>query len=180
MKGRKHTIEQIVAKLREAEVALAKGLPVGKVARKLGITEQTYYRWRKEYGAIRVDQAMRSADASSRSTLRPPRGRFPTGVLGHGGLLLGVTPFWSRCHPRRAPCARMGVYQGYFRGSGVRRQISRPLMTEMPRRITCALPALIPDLTGDVPTVTPHPAAALSRRGEALRDPVTLAVCGGA
>jgi transposase-like protein len=59
MKGRKHTIEQIIAKLREAEVALAKGQPVGKVARKLGITEQTYYRWRKEYGGIRTDQAKR-------------------------------------------------------------------------------------------------------------------------
>ena len=59
MKGRKHTIEQIIAKLREAEVALGKGQPVGKVARKLGITEQTYYRWRKEYGGIRTDQAKR-------------------------------------------------------------------------------------------------------------------------
>lgn len=59
MKGRKHTIAQIIAKLREAEVALAKGQPVGKVARKLGITEQTYYRWRKEYGGIRTDQAKR-------------------------------------------------------------------------------------------------------------------------
>jgi putative transposase len=59
MKGRKHTIEQIIAKLREAEVALARGQPVGKVARKLGITEQTYYRWRKEYGGIRTDQAKR-------------------------------------------------------------------------------------------------------------------------
>ena len=59
MKGRKHTIEQIISKLREAEVALAKGQPVGKVARKLGITEQTYYRWRKEYGGIRTDQVKR-------------------------------------------------------------------------------------------------------------------------
>ena len=59
MKGRKHTVEQIISKLREAEVALAKGQPVGKVARKLGITEQTYYRWRKEYGGIRTDQAKR-------------------------------------------------------------------------------------------------------------------------
>lgn len=59
MKGSKHTTEQIIAKLREAEVALAKGQPVGKVARKLGITEQTYYRWRKEYGGIRTDQAKR-------------------------------------------------------------------------------------------------------------------------
>jgi putative transposase len=58
--GRKrHTPEQIIRKLREAEVALAKGQPIAEVARKLGITEQTYYRWRKEYGGLRVDQAKR-------------------------------------------------------------------------------------------------------------------------
>ena len=49
--GRKrHTAEQIIAKLREAEVALAKGQPLALVVRKLEIAEQTYYRWRKEYG----------------------------------------------------------------------------------------------------------------------------------
>jgi transposase-like protein len=58
--GRKrHTPEQIIRKLREAEVGLAKGQPIAEVARKLGITEQTYYRWRKEYGGLRVDQAKR-------------------------------------------------------------------------------------------------------------------------
>jgi len=45
--------------LREAEVELAKGQPIGVVVRKLGITEQTYYRWRKEYGGLRMDQARR-------------------------------------------------------------------------------------------------------------------------
>ncbi len=58
--GRKrHTAEQIIAKLREAEVALAKGQTLALVVRKLGIAEQTYYRWRKEYGGLRVDQAKR-------------------------------------------------------------------------------------------------------------------------
>ena len=55
----RHTAEQIIGKLREAEVALAKAQTTGEVARKLGITEQTYYRWRKEYGGLRVDQAKR-------------------------------------------------------------------------------------------------------------------------
>ena len=51
--GRKrHTAEQIIRKLRKAEVELAKGQTTGEVARKLGITEQTYYRWRKEYGGL--------------------------------------------------------------------------------------------------------------------------------
>ncbi len=55
----KHTIEQIITKLREAEVALSKGQPVVQVCRTLGITEQTYYRWRNEYGRLKIDQAKR-------------------------------------------------------------------------------------------------------------------------
>ncbi len=58
--GRKrHTGEQIIAKLREAEVALAKGQPLDEVVRSLEIAEQTYYRWRKDYGGLRVEQARR-------------------------------------------------------------------------------------------------------------------------
>ncbi len=59
MAKNRHTAEQIIGKLREAEVALAKGQPVGTVVRKLGVTQQTYYRWRKEYGGLRTDQAKR-------------------------------------------------------------------------------------------------------------------------
>ncbi len=58
--GRKHhTPEQIIRKLREAEVELARGQSTAEVARKLGIAEQTYYRWRREYGGLRLDQAKR-------------------------------------------------------------------------------------------------------------------------
>jgi len=58
--GRKrYTAEQIIGKLREAEIELAKGQTTPEVVRKLGISEQTYYRWRKEYGGLRVDQARR-------------------------------------------------------------------------------------------------------------------------
>ena len=58
--GRKiYTPEQIIGKLREAEVLLSKGFPVEQVSRELGVTEQTYYRWRKEYGGMRVEQAKR-------------------------------------------------------------------------------------------------------------------------
>jgi transposase-like protein len=53
------TAEQIVSKLREAEVELAKGLTIPVVAKKLGITDQTYYRWRREFGGLKVDQATR-------------------------------------------------------------------------------------------------------------------------
>ena len=62
MAKRRHSAEQIIGKLREAEVALAKGQLVARVARKLGVTEATYYRWRKEYGGLRVDQAKRLKD----------------------------------------------------------------------------------------------------------------------
>jgi len=58
--GRKRfTAEQIINILREAEVLLNQGSTVGEVCRKLGISEQTYYRWRKDYGGMRVDQAKR-------------------------------------------------------------------------------------------------------------------------
>ena len=58
--GRKrYTVEQIIGKLRQAEVELAKGAKTPEVCRKLGISENTYYRWRKEYGGLRVDQARR-------------------------------------------------------------------------------------------------------------------------
>ncbi len=59
MARKRHTAEQIIARLREAEVALAKGQPLADVVRKLEISEQTYYRWRREYGGLRVEQAKR-------------------------------------------------------------------------------------------------------------------------
>ena len=58
--GRKrHTPEQIITALREAEVGLARGKSVKLISRELGITEQTYYRCRREYGGMKVSQARR-------------------------------------------------------------------------------------------------------------------------
>ena len=57
MGRRRHTPEQIITALREAEVGLARGKTVAMVSRELGISEQTYYRWRKEFGGMKVDQA---------------------------------------------------------------------------------------------------------------------------
>ena len=51
--------EQIIGKLREAEILLSQGSTVAEASRKLNVAEQTYYRWRKEYGGMRVDQARR-------------------------------------------------------------------------------------------------------------------------
>ena len=62
MAKKRHRAEQIIAKLREAEVLLAKGTQMPQVCRKLGVVEQTYYRWRKEYGGVRTDQVKRLKD----------------------------------------------------------------------------------------------------------------------
>ena len=59
MGSKRHTPEQIINKLRQAEVELANGATVPQASRKIGVTEQTYYRWRSEYGGMRLDQAKR-------------------------------------------------------------------------------------------------------------------------
>ncbi len=59
MPRKRFTTEQIIHKLREAEVELAKGRTIAEVCKQLGITDQRYYRWRKEYGALSMDQARR-------------------------------------------------------------------------------------------------------------------------
>ena len=55
MARRKHTPEQVVKKLRQAEVAMAEGGTAAQASRKIGGTEQTFYRWRAEYGGLRID-----------------------------------------------------------------------------------------------------------------------------
>ena len=71
MPKRRHTAEQIINKLRQAEVELSKGVKIAQVCRKLGVTEQTYYRWRKEYGGVRTDQA-KPPDSAGLECWAPP------------------------------------------------------------------------------------------------------------
>ena len=59
MRPRKFSTEKIIVKLREAEVLISQGLDVDEVSRQIGVSRQTYYRWRKEFGGMRVDQARR-------------------------------------------------------------------------------------------------------------------------
>jgi transposase-like protein len=59
MPRRRFSPEEVISKLREAEILLAKGATVSESCRKLGVTENTYYRWRKEYGGLDVVQAKR-------------------------------------------------------------------------------------------------------------------------
>jgi putative transposase len=59
MPGKRYSTEQIVAKLREAEKLQAQGATVPGVCKKLGVSEQTFYRWRTKYGALKEDEAHR-------------------------------------------------------------------------------------------------------------------------
>ena len=59
MARKRRTPEQVINRLREVEVGLAQGRTVAEAVRQIGVTEQTYYRWRKEYGGLSVDQARR-------------------------------------------------------------------------------------------------------------------------
>ena len=59
MARKRYSPEQIIGYLREVEILLSKGSTVPQMCRKIGIAEQTYYRWRKEYGSLSVDQARR-------------------------------------------------------------------------------------------------------------------------
>ncbi|HUT75393.1 MAG TPA: transposase, partial [Armatimonadota bacterium] len=59
MSQKRYTPEQIIHKLREAEVEIGKGGTVGQACKKIGVTEQTFYRWRAEYGGLKLDQAKR-------------------------------------------------------------------------------------------------------------------------
>ena len=60
--------EQIITKLREAEILLNQGSTVALISKKIGVTEQTYYRWRKEYGGMRVDQTRRLKELEQENT----------------------------------------------------------------------------------------------------------------
>ncbi len=59
MPRKRHTPEQIINKLREAEVAISSGSTVAEAVRQIGVTEQTFYRWRNTYGGLRIDQVKR-------------------------------------------------------------------------------------------------------------------------
>jgi putative transposase len=59
MAKRNYTAEQIISKLREVEVKISQGIKVAEAIRSIEVSEQTYYRWRKEYGGMRTDQAKR-------------------------------------------------------------------------------------------------------------------------
>ncbi len=68
MPRKRHTPEQIISKLRQVEIELSKGRAVREAVKQIAITEQTYYRWRKEYGGLRLDQARRLKQVERENT----------------------------------------------------------------------------------------------------------------
>ena len=68
MAKKRHSAEEIINKLRRADVELAKGQTMPVVCKLLGVTEQTYYRWRREYGGLKVDQARRLKELEKENT----------------------------------------------------------------------------------------------------------------
>ena len=69
---KRHTPEQVIKKLREAEADLASGLTIGQVCQKLGVSEATYHRWQARFGGMKADEARRLLAS-------PPGGRVQTG-----------------------------------------------------------------------------------------------------
>ena len=67
MPSKKHKPEEIIGKLREVEIVLAHGASTAEACRRIGVSEQTYYRWRKEYGGLKTDQARRMKDLEKES-----------------------------------------------------------------------------------------------------------------
>jgi transposase-like protein len=63
-----YTPEQIINRLREAEIYLGQGSGIAEASKKIGVTEQTYYRWRKEYGGMRVEQARKLKELEKENT----------------------------------------------------------------------------------------------------------------
>jgi putative transposase len=68
MKRKRYSPEQIIVMLREAEVKISQGMTAIEVSRQLGISEQTYYRWRKEYGGLKTTQAKKMKDLEKENT----------------------------------------------------------------------------------------------------------------
>ena len=68
MSRKRYTAEEIINKLHEADVAQSQGKTITEVARQLEISEMTYYKWRKEYGGLRVDQAKRLKELEHENT----------------------------------------------------------------------------------------------------------------
>ena len=103
MARKKHSAEQIIGYLREAEVLLAKSSTSGQLCRKIGITEHTYYRWRKEYGSLSVNQAKRLKEVEKENTR--PRKPASTNNLATSPIrhIFSCRPFFEKSKSKFNP-----------------------------------------------------------------------------
>ena len=120
MPRKRHSPEQILGKLREVEVALAKGQTVVGAVRQIAVTEQTYYRWRNEYGGLSIDQARRLKQ------LEQENARLKRGG-GKGGTLAPSTHIkeWKKPRSYGVFLTRRTLWVG-FGSRGSRVQIPAP------------------------------------------------------
>ena len=102
--SRKHKPEEIIAKLREAEIVLAQGGTVADACRRIGVTEQSYYRWRKEYGGLKMDQARRMKE------LEKENARLRRAV---SDLTLDKLILQEASRGTSEPCAPQALYRSY-------------------------------------------------------------------
>ena len=96
VKAKRHTPNQVIRKLREAELMLAEGKPIAEVAKALEVSEVTFHRWRNQYGGMKADDAKRlkELERDNASLKRPP-------ALIRGGPMIGVR---SLANARLAAC----------------------------------------------------------------------------
>src|SRR5216684_3074187 len=103
-RGRKHTAEQIVNLLRQVEVGVANGKTLPQACKEAEIVEQTYYRWRKEYGGLKVDQARRLKELEQENA----HSQWPSAIIiasRSACAVLSQIP----CVRRRSRCTRRDV-----------------------------------------------------------------------
>ena len=106
MPSKKYTPEEIIGKLREAEIAIAQGVTTPETCRRIAVSEQAYYRWRKEYGGLKTDQARRMKDLEENARASPGDLRFDAGQADFAGSCVGklLSPArrrWCVDHVRR-------------------------------------------------------------------------------
>ena len=105
---KRHKPEEIIGKLREAEIVLAQGGTTADACRRIAVTEQTYYRWRKEYGGLKSDQARRMKDLE-KENLRLRRAISDlTGDGGHNALTFKPDHLMGADHSLGAPSGFYG------------------------------------------------------------------------
>ena len=117
MRWKKHTPEEIVAKLRQVDVLVSQGAPVADAVRQIGVSEVTYYRWRREYGGLKVDQVKRLKELE----LENGRLRRVVSDLTLDKLILQEAAPGKFLGPARRPRLASSTSGGAFRTSSERR-----------------------------------------------------------